>query len=586
MIVTLINGGFYYGVNNKPLTTTQTNFQYQLKHQPLDTNMSTNKSTARNSTAQLGIDLLRNPGKTKSTAFTDQERDQYKLRGLLPANVGTMQTQLDRVLTNMRRKEHDIEKYIFLSALQDRNERLFYRLVIDHINEIMPLIYTPTVGQACREFANIFRTEKGFYVTPNERGQIRKVFDNWPHKNVRIIVITDGARILGLGDLGANGMGIPIGKLALYCACAGIAPSECLPIMFDVGTNNQELLDDPVYLGVRAPRLQGDDYFSLMDELIAAANDAWPGVLIQFEDFIADNAFALLNQYQAKAFCFNDDIQGTAAVVLAGVYASTRISKIDFKDLRFLFLGAGSASSGIGAMIVCALVEHGLSEDEAHKRLWFFNRGGLVHHGRENLPDYLTPFAHQLDDVPHDFIEALESHRPHILIGATGAPNTFTEPIIQKMAQINDRPTIFALSNPTSRAECSAEQAYQWSEGRAIFASGSPYAQVQLNGQTFQPGQGNNAYIFPGVGLGMIACRAHHIPDGVFLTSARTLADSIAQTDLTRGALYPPLQQIREVSLNIAVAVAEYAWQHNLTDQPKPDDLRGFIGAMMYDPKY
>ncbi len=531
-----------------------------------------------------GVDLLRNAAKTKSTAFTAEERERYKLRGLLPANAGSMDSQLDRVLTNLRRKQKDIEKYIFLSALQDRNERLFYRLVIDNIGEIMPLIYTPTVGQACKEFANIFRSEKGFYVTAADRGQIREILNNWPHKDIRIIVVTDGERILGLGDLGSNGMGIPIGKLSLYCACAGIQPSQCLPVMFDVGTDNRELLADPVYLGTRHERLRGDAYFSLMDEFISAAGAAYPGVLIQFEDFIAANAFALLNQYQHNTFCFNDDIQGTAAVVLAGVYASTRISGVDFKDLRFAFLGAGSAATGIGSMIARALTERGLSEAEAHRRLWFFNRGGLVESSRDKLPDYLKPFAHDLP--PHNLIDALGEHKPHVLIGATGVPATFTEEIVGMMAGFNRRPTVFALSNPTTRAECSAQQAYQWSEGRAIFASGSPFDPVEYNGETFHPGQGNNSYIFPGVGLGMIACRAKTIPDSVFLLSARALAETVSEADLARGRLYPALDQIRAVSLDIATVVAEYAWDNGLTDQPRPGDVREFIGGMMYEPKY
>ena len=543
-------------------------------------------STPEHDSEQTGIDLLHNPAKTKSTAFSMEERDRYKLRGLLPANAGSMESQLNRVLANMRRKQKDIEKYIFLSALQDRNERLFYRLVIDNIREIMPLIYTPTVGQACKEFATIFRSEKGFYVTAADRGQIREILDNWPHKDIRIIVVTDGERILGLGDLGASGMGIPIGKLSLYCACAGIQPSQCLPVMFDVGTENEELLADPVYLGTKNKRLRGDPYFSLMDEFIHAAKDAWPRALIQFEDFTAINAFALLDKYQDNTFCFNDDIQGTAAVVLAGVYASTRISGVDFADLRFAFLGAGSAATGIGSMIASALMQQGLSESDARRRLWFFNRHGLVESSRDDLPDFVTPFAHDLPNAPRDLIAALKAHQPHVLIGATGTPATFTEEIIGLMAGFSEHPTIFALSNPTTRAECSAEQAYQWSNGKAIFASGSPFDPVECHGKVFHPGQGNNAYIFPGVGLGMIACQAKTIPDSVFLESARALASSVSESDLALGSVYPALDIIREVSLDIATAVAAHAWDTGLTDQPRPDDLKGLIRSMMYEPRY
>lgn len=537
-----------------------------------------------NAPQQTGLELLRNPARTKSTAFSHAERARYGLRGLLPANSGSMKSQLNRVLANLRRKTADIDKYIFLSALQDRNERLFYRLVLDHIGEIMPLIYTPTVGQACKEFANIFRTEKGFYVTAEDRGAVREILNNWPHKDIRVIVITDGERILGLGDLGASGMGIPIGKLSLYCACAGIHPHQCLPVMFDVGTDNEELLNDPVYLGLRQKRLRGDEYYALMDEFVAAVTDAYPGVLIQFEDFTSANAFALLRKYQGQVFCFNDDIQGTAAVVLAGVYATTRISGAAFKDLRFMFLGAGSAATGIGDLLTQSLVQHGIAADEARRRLWFFNRDGLVRAARDDLPAHAKPFAHDLPDM--EFLPALKQHRPHILIGATGAPGTFTREIVQAMRDFHPRPGVFALSNPTSRAECTAEQAYQWSDGRAIFASGSPFAPVQFGDQVLHPAQGNNAYIFPGVGLGMVAARARTIPDAVFALAARALADAVGEDDLRRGALYPPLNRVRAASLDIACAVAEYAWDNNLTAAPRPADIRAYITELRYEPNY
>ena len=555
---------------------------YKVKYPPFTTS---DKRSAMNKNPELtGVALLHNAAYNKSTAFTQEERDRLKLRGLLPAAIGTMATQLHRVLENMRRKESDIEKYIFLSALQERNERLFYQLIIENIREIMPLIYTPTVGQACKEFANIFRREKGFYITANDRGKIREILDNWPHKDIKIIVITDGERILGLGDLGANGMGIPIGKLSLYCACAGVSPEKTLPVMFDVGTNNEELLADPVYLGTNQKRLQGQDYFSLMDEFIAAVTDAYPGVLIQFEDFAADNAFVLLHKYRHTTFCFNDDIQGTAAVVLAGVYASTRISKKDFKDLKFTFLGAGSAASGIGSMIAQALMAEGLSHEKAHQRLWFFNSKGLVTRSRQNLPQHIQNFAHDLPDC--EFLEAIDIHQPDILIGATGSPGTFTEEIVARMAKIKARPGIFALSNPTNRAECTAQQAYQWSAGQAIFASGSPFDEVMLNGQTLRPGQGNNAYIFPGVGLGMIACQVKTIPDTIFLESAKALAKFVTEDDLALGSIYPLIDEIRSVSLNIATAVAKRAYADGLTEQPEPKDVKGYIRSMMYEPEY
>ncbi|MXZ80205.1 MAG: NAD-dependent malic enzyme [Gammaproteobacteria bacterium] len=531
-----------------------------------------------------GVELLHSAAYNKSTAFTEQERDRFGLRGLLPPAVGSMNTQITRVLANMRRKESDIEKYIFLSMLQDRNERLFFRLIMDNFQELLPIVYTPTVGQACREFANIFRTEKGFYVTARDRGQIRKILDNWPTRDVRIIVITDGGRILGLGDLGANGMGIPLGKLGLYCACAGIWPEQTLPVMFDVGTDNSELLTDPIYLGLRQPRLRGEEYFSLMDEFVRAASDAFPGVLIQFEDFAADNAFAHLNTYRDKVLCFNDDIQGTASVVLAGVYASTRFSGIDFRDLKFLFLGAGSAATGMGNMIVEALIREGLDERDALGRLWFFNRDGLVREGAANLPDYIRRFAHPIDDC--DLITAIDIHRPDILIGATGTPATFTRQVVRKMAAIKSRPGIFALSNPTSRAECTAEEAYQWTDGRAIFATGSPFDEVVFNGKALRPGQGNNSYIFPGVGLGMIVCRARSIPDDIFLEAAKVLSESLSRDDIDHGSVYPRVDKIRRVSLKIATAVATHAWDNGLARAPRPDDIGRHIENYMYDPTY
>lgn len=531
-----------------------------------------------------GFDFLHDPALTKSTAFTVTERENLGLRGLLPASTATQSIQVERVLGNLRRKAYDIERYIFLNALQGRNERLFYRTVIDNIEEIMPLIYTPTVGQACKEYAHIFREPKGFYITPGDRGDIRKILDNWPEKDVRVAVITDGERILGLGDLGANGMGIPVGKLALYTACAGIHPRQCLPVMLDVGTNNQELLDDPLYLGVRRRRLAGAAYQDLVDEFVEAVQDAFPDALIQFEDFLTPNAYKLLSRYRDRVLCFNDDIQGTAAVALSGVYAATRISGQAFRDQKILFLGAGSAATGIADLMTQAFREEGLDKPEARRKLWFVDREGLVVADREDLMPHNQPYAHKHPRA--SFLEALEILRPQVLIGATGFGGAFTEEAIRKMAEINERPTIFALSNPTSKAECTAEQAYRWTDGRAIFASGSPFAPVELDGQTLHPGQGNNAYVFPGIGLGAVACRARRISEEMFLAAASTLADQVRNDDLAVGAVYPPLPQIRAVSLEIATAVADTAYRQDLAQDPRPDDLRAMIKGCMYDPSY
>ncbi|MBN2702061.1 MAG: NAD-dependent malic enzyme [Methylothermaceae bacterium] len=531
-----------------------------------------------------GMALLANPKYNKSTAFTEAERDRYKLRGLLPAVVSTQSMQIRRVLENLRRKAYDIERYVFLMALQSRNERLFYRLLIEHTDEILPLVYTPTVGQACLEFAHIFRQPRGFYLTPEDRGRIAEILENWPHRDVRLIVVTDGERILGLGDLGANGMGIPIGKLALYSAFAGIEPEHCLPVMLDVGTNNRELRDDPLYLGTKPPRIRGDAYIELVDEFVTAVQKRYPRALIQFEDFITPNAYLLLNRYRKRVLCFNDDIQGTAAVALAGVLAYCRLTDQALKDLRILFLGAGSAATGIADLIQTALLEAGLTREKARRRLWFVDIHGLMVKDRDDLLPHNLPYAH---DAPRlDFIEAIQSVRPHALIGATGAPGTFTQEVIQTMASIHRRPLIFALSNPTSRAECSAEEAYRWSEGRAVFAGGSPFPPVALGEQTFHPAQANNAHIFPGIGLGALASNARRISDKMFLKAAKALASCVTDEDLNRGALYPPLPVIRQASLSIAVAVANQAWEENLARSDRPGDLQEVIRSMRYDPWY
>ena len=541
-------------------------------------------ATKQNDTEPVGYDILNDASLNKGTAFTAAERETYKLRGLLPAAVSNMEVQIARSLGNLRRKAYDIERYVFMQGLQGRNERLFYRLIIDHIEEIMPIIYTPTVGQACKEFAHIFRHPRGFYITPGDRGQIRKMLGNWPESDVRLIVVTDGERILGLGDLGANGMGIPIGKLSLYSACAGIPPQQCLPVMLDVGTNNVELRNDPLYLGVTEARLTGVEYTALVEEFVHAVQDAYPRALIQFEDFLTPNAYGLLNTWRDRVLCFNDDIQGTAAVALAGLLASSRITGVGLPDLRIMFLGAGSAATGIADLIHVALCDAGLDHQQAVQRLWFVDHSGLVVKQRDYLAPHKLPYAH---DVPAaGLIEAIKTVKPHVLIGATGSPGTFTEEVVRLMAEINQRPVIFALSNPTSLSECTAVQAYEWSEGRAVFASGSPFPPVSYAGRSYRPGQGNNAYIFPGIGLGAIASQASRISDEMFLASAHALAEMVTEEDLHEGAIYPPLSDIRKVSHTIAVAVAEKAWQQGLARKIRPADLEQVIADSMYNPSY
>ncbi len=532
-----------------------------------------------------GIEVLRDPDANKSTAFTAAEREALGLRGLLPPAISTQEMQITRALANLRRQSSDIDRYIFLRALQGRNRRLFYRLVIDHIEEIMPVIYTPTVGQACLEFAHIFRHTRGLFISADDRGDIPKLLANWEETDIRVIVVTDGERVLGLGDLGGNGMGIPIGKLSLYVACAGIHPEQCLPVMIDVGTENQDLLDDPLYLGLRRRRLRGPEYLELIDEFVESVQSAYPDALIQFEDFATDNARLLLQRYRDRVRCFNDDIQGTAAVALAGVIASTRITGVPLRELRVLFLGKGSAAAGIADLLVSSMQDEGLAPDEARSRIRFVDRKGLITAHRDDVPDTLVDYAAK--GPAADFLGAMRDHRPHVLIGATGAPRTFTREIVQLMAEINDRPVIFALSNPTSRAECTAEEAYAWSDGRALFASGSPFQPVTYEGKTFRPGQGNNAYIYPGIGLGTVFSRAQRVPDTMFLAAARTLADLISDEDLAAGTLYPPLTKIRDISLAIAVGVTERALADGIAElDPVPEDLAAAISAYMYDPTY
>ena len=534
---------------------------------------------------RLGVKILHDPVRNKGTAFTDAERDALKLRGLLPARVHSMAEQELRVLGNVREKATDLERYLYLIALQDRNEHLFYRVVMNNLEEMMPLLYTPTVGKACQEFQHIYRTPRGFYVSLNDRGNVKEILQNWPHKDARIIVITDGERILGLGDLGADGMGIPIGKLSLYTACAGIHPTQCMPIMLDVGTNNERLLNDPLYNGLERHRERGELYDELVDEFIQAASEVFPGVLIQMEDFGNSNAFRFLKKYRESVCLFNDDIQGTGAVAVSGLISSLRITGGKLSDQKLLFLGAGEAGIGIADVFVAALVKEGLSQQEARERCWFVDSTGLVVKSRENLAVHKIPYAHDHESCD-DFLAAIDLVKPTAILGLSGQPSTFTKDVVEKMASINERPVIFALSNPTSKAECTAEDAYRWSDGRAVFASGSPFDPVTIGNQTFVPGQGNNAYIFPGVGLGVIASRATTITDEMFLAAAYVLADQVSDSDIDRGRLYPSLARIREVSAVIASGVAEIAYDNNIAGKERPEDILADVRKQMYQPVY
>jgi malate dehydrogenase (oxaloacetate-decarboxylating)(NADP+) len=532
-----------------------------------------------------GNDLLHTPLLNKDTAFTERERIELGIRGLLPSKVDTIEEQVMRSMGNYRAKPDDLEKYIYLSALHDRNETLFYRVLIDHIEEMMPIVYTPTVGKACQMYGHLFRRARGMFVSALDKGSMSDVLRNWNNDDVRVIVVTDGERILGLGDLGANGMGIPVGKLTLYSACAGVDPAYTLPVMLDVGTNNQELLDDPMYLGIRRQRCSGKEYDDIVEEFVTAAVERWPGVLIQFEDFANVNSFRLLERYRRRICTFNDDIQGTAAVTLAGLYSAAQIVGGGIADQRVLFLGAGSAGIGIGELIVSAMKEVGLTDDEARGRCWFVDSRGLVVKSRTDLQEHKLRFAHDVDPSP-DFLSAMRKFRPTAIIGVSGRAGSFTPEIVKEMSTINEQPIVFALSNPTSRAECTAEQAYQWSGERAIFASGSPFDPVEVGGRKIVPGQGNNAYIFPGVGLGVLATGAKHVTDEMLAAAAKTLAQEVSQEDLDAGCVYPPLGKIRETSRKIAAAVAGVAYRQDLATVPMPENLLAFIQEEMFEPEY
>ena len=532
-----------------------------------------------------GVKILHDPIRNKGTAFTEAEREALNLRGLLPPRVHSPAEQELRVLGNIRSKATDLDRYLYLLALQDRNEILFYRVVMNNIREMMPLIYTPTVGKACQEFQHIFRKPRGFYICSNDRGRIREILQNWPHKDARIIVVTDGERILGLGDLGADGMGIPIGKLALYTACAGIHPTQCLPVMLDVGTNNESLLNDPLYNGLEQRRTRGEQYDDLVNEFIEAAQEVFPGVLIQFEDFGNTNAFRLLDQYREQTNCFNDDIQGTGAVALAGIIAALRITGGKLTEQRLLFLGAGEAGIGTADSFVAALVEQGVSIEKARESCCFVDTQGLLVADRESIAPHKLRYAREQPHIS-DFLEAVQTLKPTAILGLSGQPGSFTKDIIEAMAEINERPIIFALSNPTSKAECTAEQTYNWSNGRAIFASGSPFDAVTIGNQTFVPGQGNNVYIFPGVGLGALVSRTRKVTDEMFLTAAHCLANQVRDSDISSGCVYPSLSRIREVSASIAYEVAKIAWSQGLAGCEEPEDIKAKIHEHMFQPVY
>ena len=533
----------------------------------------------------VGEKLLRDPRLNKGTAFTEAERDAFGLRGLLPPRVLNQAEQQVRVLENFSRKPSDLDKYIFMTGLQDRNETAFYRTVIDNIELMMPIIYTPTVGEACQKFARIFRRPRGMFISMADKGRVTSVLRNWPERDVAVIVVTDGERILGLGDLGANGMGIPVGKLSLYTACAGVHPSRCLPIVLDTGTENETLRSDPLYLGWDHPRWRGQKYDDFVEEFVVGVGEVFPSALIQFEDFATQNAIGLLAKYRDRVCTFNDDIQGTAAVTLAGLLSAAKITGQAPKEQKIVFLGAGSAATGIADLMVSSMVRDGLDEEGAKSRCWFVDSKGLVVKSRDDLAAHKRPYAHEHEFV-RDLLSVITELRPTTLVGVSGQPGTFDEAVLRAMADVNERPVVFALSNPTSKAECTAQQAYEWTEGRAVFASGSPFDPVDLDGTRYVPRQGNNSYIFPGIGLGVVVSGARRVTDEMFLAAAQVLADEVADTSLAQGSVYPPLTRIRDVSAAIGAQVARVAVTQGLATRDVPDDTLPWVRGQMYEPVY
>ncbi|WP_373112366.1 NAD-dependent malic enzyme [Sutterella wadsworthensis] len=536
-----------------------------------------------NCSHKAGAALFRCPFANKGETFTKEERAEYGLSGLLPTAVSTVDQQVERMREMLNRFEKPIDKALLLDSIRNTNEDLFFQLLTRYTAEYMPVVYTPTVGEYCQRFSHIFRYPRGLFVSLEHLGHVREVIERAPNKEVDVIVVTDGERILGLGDQGLNGMGIPCGKLALYTACAGIAPEKTLPVVLDVGTNREEYLNDPLYLGLRQKRCRGPEYRQLVDEFIAEARRRWPNVLIQFEDFGNANAFKLLSDYQEKILCFNDDIQGTASVVVSGMYCAVRVKGEKMADQNFLFFGAGEAACGIANLLADALIDDGLSREDALAHCYLFDSKGLVTKARTDLVAHKQQFAVDAPDTA-SFLEAVKTLKPTAIIGVAGQPQTFTKEVLEEMAKLNERPIIFALSNPTSKAECTAEQAYTATKGKALFASGSPFDPVEYEGKTFVPRQGNNSYVFPALGLGAVFSRSKWMPDGMFLVAAKVLATLVSDADLAQGSLYPALSNIRPVSVKIGAAVAAYAYEHGLAQNERPADLEKAVDEFMYRP--
>ncbi|KAK9742085.1 hypothetical protein RND81_03G147400 [Saponaria officinalis] len=536
-----------------------------------------------------GHSLLRDPRHNKGLSFTEKERDAHYLRGLLPPVVLSQELQEKKFLASLRQYQVPLHKYVAMMDLQERNEKLFYKLLIDHVEELLPLVYTPVVGEACQKYGSIFKRPQGLFISLKDKGKILGILKNWPEKSIQVIVVTDGERILGLGDLGCQGMGIPVGKLSLYTALGGVRPSACLPITLDVGTNNEKLLNDEFYIGLKQKRATGDEYAEFVEEFMCAVKQNYgEKILVQFEDFANHNAFELLEKYRKTHLVFNDDIQGTASVVLAGLIASLKLLGGSLADHTFLFLGAGEAGTGIAELIALEMSNKtNAPVEETRKKIWLVDSKGLVVSSRkESLQHFKQPWAHDHEPVS-TLLEAVQAIKPTVLIGTSGKGQTFTKEVVEAMSSLNTKPLILALSNPTSQSECTAEEAYTWSQGRAIFASGSPFDPVEYDGATFVPGQANNAYIFPGFGLGLIMCGAIRVHNDMLLAASEALASQVTDEHFGKGLIYPPFTNIRKISAHIATKVALKAYELGLASRlPQPKDLFKFAESCMYSPVY
>jgi malate dehydrogenase (oxaloacetate-decarboxylating)(NADP+) len=535
--------------------------------------------------AKRGVERLQDPSLNKSTGFTEAEKRALGLIGLVPDVTESEDLQLQRVNLQLARKPTDLERYIYLINLLDHNETLFYRTLMSDPARFLPIVYDPTIGEACLKFGHIYRQPRGMYLSMARRGQVKDILRNWPQKDVRFICVTDAGRILGLGDLGANGMGIPIGKLQLYTACAGVPPQFLLPMYIDAGTNNEQYLHDPLYLGMSKTRPSTQELYSFVDEFVEAVQEVYPKCCIHFEDWTGVDAVHLLQRYRDKYCVYNDDVQGTAGITLAGMINATKLKGTKLKDEKYLFLGAGSAAIGLADLLCSALVAQGMPLKEAQSRVSMFDINGLLEDTRTDLVDFQKPYAHRHTPT-RDFVAAIDSIKPTTIIGVSTVGGAFTQKVIEAMSHINERPVILALSNPTDKAECTPEQAYTWSNGNAIYAAGVQFPPVQVNGKKFFPGQANNFYIFPAIGMAVFATEASRVTDEMFIEAASAVADQVPPDLLKQGLLYPLQSNILETEIQTAARIAELIFDSGLASVKRPADMVAFIREHVYKPEY